>query len=215
MDDRFERAKKRITSIIAQLKRVGWDFGHYYDNSYSTLPDNISEATGASREVFWDDYHDDFVLKVGLTPNDERFCEKEVEVYNAAVEAGLGDYFGWTARIGTVDGVGVYAMEFLCCDEERVCSDSYDYFFQEFCKDNGLDVNDEDAQDSFDVEWSCDEDYRSNDGIREWFLNELPWKTANILEDFLDNWSINDLHSGNVGYRGDALVFADYAGWGW
>ena len=35
------------------------------------------------------------------------------------------------------------------------------------------------------------------------------WKEINI---FLSQNKINDLHTGNVGYRGTNLVFVDYSG---
>ena len=217
MDNKFAKATERILSLVAQLKEIGWDFSDNLNNSTVDLPGNIGEANGASRQVFWDYDHDDFVLKVGLDPGDEKYCQKEVEVYNAAVEAGLGDYFGWTARIGEVDGVGIYAMEWLNCDEEEVSDGSYKHYFHEFCEENGLDMDDVDAQEIFDEEFNENYDsYCSNSGIREWFISSIPdWQMADELNIFLEEHHINDLHSANVGYRGTKLVLADYAGWGW
>lgn len=217
MDNRFERAKERIMSLISQLKEVGWNFEKGYENSYANIPGNIGEASGASRQVFWDYDHEDFVLKVGLAPTDEKYCEKEVEVYNAAVEAGLEKYFGWTARICEVDGVGIYAMEFLCCDEERVSDDSYNYHYKLFCEDEGLDPDTDESHEAWDnvCENSWSNSYDNNDGIREWLLDGVSCITSGSLDEFLESHNINDLHSANIGYRDDTPVIADYAGWGW
>jgi len=217
MDDRFERAKKRIGNIIAHLKKVGWNFKWGWDGPCHELPDNIGEASGASRQVFWDYNHEDFVLKVGLGKGDEKYCEKEEQVYCAAKEQGLEKYFGWTAYICTIDDMEIYAMEFLDCDECRVSDDSYEYHYELYCDENELDPNTDEAreqwEDLLESNWSVSVD--SSDAVTEWFLDRLDWQEHDELSIFLNDWQINDLHAANIGYRGNMPVFADYAGYGW
>ena len=217
MDDRFERAKKRIGNIIAQLKAVDWNFYSGWSDFEGNFPNSIGEASGASRQVFWDYNHEDFVLKVGFGKEDAKYCEKEETVYLAAKEQGLEKYFGWTAYICTVDNMDIYAMEFLDCDECRVSDDSYQYHYELYCDENELDPNTDEAreqwEDLLESDWSMSMD--NSDAVTEWFLDRLDWQERNELSIFLRDWDINDLHAANVGYRGNMPVFADYAGWGW
>ena len=68
------------------------------------------------------------------------------------------------------------------------------------------------------VKWNEDEIYSylgSMDGdeivdqLLEFYYDEGFLKEVNI---FLSQNKINDLHTGNVGYRGTNLVFVDYSG---
>ena len=59
------------------------------------LPDDFMWANGASRLVIWDGDYCDYVVKIPLNECDEKYCKREVEIYNAAIKEGLSDHFAW------------------------------------------------------------------------------------------------------------------------
>lgn len=130
------------------------------------------------------------------------YCANEAAVYVAAEQEGVADFFAWTACIGVYGATPVYAMEKVDVDEDRNCEDSYFYHCEQWKEENGCDDDDE-------VDPG---DYDDHDGMIEYAIahnGDLMRKAVKLI----DNIGINDLHSGNWGYRGDVFVLVDYGGY--
>ena len=125
------------------------------------LPDGVYLADGMSRVAVWRDGAD-YVIKMPLSAEFNPYCEKECEIYSDAVAAGVDEYFAWCECAidpDDNDGVGVYVMEYLCCDEEGISDDSMEHEYQSYCEENDVDPDDDDVRESFD-DWYYD--YRYN-----------------------------------------------------
>ena len=206
--DRFDAAKIRAIDILDRLTDVGFDIHDPWTATSVAAIEGIETASGASRLVLWDMCCQDYVVKLGLCEEDNRYCEREVELYNAAVEAGVEDSFAWCAYVGDYRGVPVYAMEFLVCDSDDVYdrSDAWDY--ENYCWENDLDKDDEESRESY----SHDRGYDSSI-ILDWVESLFPKEYAARFDRFIYEHDIDDIHSANVGYRGTQVVLCDYAGW--
>lgn len=215
MKTMLERATERTNEILEQLDMYGFDVEDPYKHE---LPDGFYVDDGACRVVVIDSVHKDFVIKFGWNKKDKKYCEREEEVYEAAEEKGLGQYFAWTHYICDYQNRAVYAMEYLDCDEETISDKSSDYCWELFCEDNGIDTEDEDGYD-YDVRddfWDSYNDSTDHTyGVLRYLYSLISAKDAVALDQFVWDWDINDLHDGNWGLRGANLVMCDYAGYGW
>lgn len=213
MDTRFTEAYNRIHELLTTLDYLGFDIEDPWSIESIDLPEEIGYATGATRMVIWDKNNPDYVAKIALTTDDEKYCQKEVELYKAAVEAGLESHFAWCAEIYCHGEKSVYAMEYLECDYEEMDSESYQWGYERYCAEENLNSEDEDSREAFEnYFWSsssCD------DLVLEWFEDKLVRPVAAKFDRFIYDHDINDIHASNVGYRGNTLVICDYAGYGW
>ena len=196
-------------------------FSYYLDDNPKF--DNIHRFCGATRMVFHDENNPDYVIKIAIDCDDEKYNEKEVEIYNDAVECGVEDAFGYMTCIypvGTklfgkyVLTKGIYAMETLDCDEDLITSDALDNEWLNYCRDNGIDVNDSQAREDFDYDYEYDD---FNDVV--WEYAETTWVDWLVegMENFRETHLLEDIHAANVGYRsgGNKVVLADYGGYAW
>ena len=208
------------SNIIEQLENAGIDLTipeAILHNSYE-LPDYMWYETGASRLVIGSD-DAEYVLKIALSKKYEPYNEHELEVYQKAVEAGLESHFGWCAcysePIYNEDYYipGIYIMERLDGDCETVSSAAWEFGFNHFCEENGYDKDSLDSPDLYnDVLYEEDCEL---DNLMDYFTNGWSIDEVAVFHKFLDNNRVNDLHCGNMLYRGNELVISDYAGWGW
>lgn len=178
------------------------------------LPNGLYANYGASRLVIWDD-ECDYVIKMPIDSYDEKYCKREVEIYSAAVEEGLEDLFGWCAcyREPEEYKCGIYVMEFLSGNEDEIFDSAWNYGYQKFCDEYGLDSSIEDNREEYEANHY---DYNTdNANMLELFESLIDGIKASLLDRFLAKWRINDLHAGNYLYRGTELVICDYAGYGW
>ena len=207
--ERKEVAFAAAQRILDELEEIGCSLESpdYVICKESDLPEPLHCAWGASRLVIWDNKCD-YVIKVARDKDLEKYNEHEAEVYAAAVNEGLEDNFAWCAcYLSPQENFpGVYVMEFLDGDEDMVCDSAYNYGYELYCR-----THDPDDDEGYD-------DVRPDNDERELLdLVEchMTYKEANTFERFLSDWYVDDLHSGNMLFRGDRLVICDYAGWGW
>lgn len=212
MKTMLERATERVNEILEQLDMCGFDVDRPYD---CELPKGFYVDDGACRVVVIDAVHQDFVIKFGWNKKDKKYCEREEEVYEAAEEKGLGQYFAWTHYICDYQNRAVYAMEYLDCDEEDISDKSSDYCWKLYCEDNNVDT-DEDDWDIRDEFWDSYNDASDQTyGVVRYISSMISAKDAIALDQFIWDNDINDLHDGNFGYRNKEIVICDYAGYGW
>ena len=181
------------------------------------LPDDMSYCSGASRLVIWDEYCD-FIIKLPLYDTCERYCDREVEIYEDAIRQGWTDQFAWCAcyqRSDWVDDIyipGIYVMEYIYCNEEDVYDSAWKYGYEAYCRERGLDSSTYDAAEEYN-DWNyADDDDMVLDCIEAQLLDDDVRRAFCV---FMRKWTINDIHCGNAGLKGDKMVLVDYGGWNW
>lgn len=210
--DRLTEAYNRIHMIMNILDHAGFDINDPWSFESLDVPE-LWFATGATRLVVGMNDYPDYVAKIALTEEDEKYNIHEVELYQAAEREGLGEHFGWCAEIYDYGCRSVYAMEYLDCDYDQIDSESYQWGYENYCYEQDLDVNTEDSREAYeDYFWkssTCD------NLVLDWFEDKLLKPMVAKFNRFIYEHNISDIHSANVGYRGNTLVICDYAGYGW
>ena len=162
---------------------------------------NISYSYGASKLVIIDD-DNDWVLKIPFCDKRCDYCALEAENYKKAVKAGVEEPFAACYFLMEYEGAPCYVMEKINCNEQAIESDFYEI---------GLDkLSGKMSEDEiYSYLGSMDTDEILNQ------LLEFYYEAGFLCEvnDFLSINNINDFHTGNLGYRGDKLVFVDYSGY--
>ena len=192
------------------------------ENLYSWLNDykdylkerNLIVTCGETKACILSNELTDWVIKVGFVDYNEDtkintvdFCAIEAGNYKDAVEEGLGDFFAASYELCKVtpesfdfDGdVTFYIQERAEPDEDKTSSTCEVYM-------NSKCSNDEEED-------YCDDyiEYDDYDRIESLFGED---KRFFDLYDFINDWKINDLHSGNFGYTKDGRVkIIDYSGY--
>lgn len=123
------------------------------------------------------------------------FCMREADNYASAVQKGLGRFFAATYLVGEVQGTKVFLQEKLHTDE-----DYFDEYFTDYVEDR-FDINDyEDDSDYFDdiqdAAYQLDDEQR----IEAVFGDSASFEELCALNDFINDYDINDLHCQNYGY---------------
>ena len=217
--DRYLQACHAAERILNEVTAAGFDLcdsENIIRTGYQYLPNYIQYAYGASRLVLWDDSYCDYVIKVAQNKNCEKYCQHEVEIYQAAVKEGVADSFAWCACYREPDWdegePGIYVMEYLDCNEDDVYDDAWIYGYKEYCRSHGLDASNYDNADEYD-DWKQDDDIGL---VLDLLESSMDDEYKRIFEMFMCKWNITDIHQGNIsneygGYR----KIVDYAGWGW
>lgn len=216
--DRQLEACLAAERIVNAVQSAGFDLSDpqsIIHNAWSNLPDGIQYAYGASRLVLWDEDYCDYVVKIALDPDYEKYCQREVEVYAAAVQEGLADSFGWCMCYAEPDWgndmPGIYVMEYLDCNEDEVADDAWTYGYKEYCRSHGLDDSNYDNADEYN-DWNCEDEGMYLD----YFESEMDRDYLRAFEVFLCKWRITDLHNANFSCgKPSEMKIVDYAGWGW
>lgn len=177
------------------------EFEIWFNGVGREVLDNITYGWGASKVAIIDE-DNDWVLKIPFCDKSCDYCEIEAENYQKAVKEGVEEPFAECYFLMEYEGAPCYIMEKVDCDEEVVESDFYEI---------GLDkLSGQMSEDEIsDYLGSMDTD-EILDQLLEFYYG------AGFLQKvsaFLSVNSINDLHTGNLGYRGDKLVFVDYSGY--
>ena len=167
---------------------------------------NFSVESGTYRYTFiFDDC--DWVLKIPRKIGEHNYndCEIEVMVYKLAEKYGLHHFFASAAKLVSFNcsfgEIPIYVMKKVVVDEDRVS----DHFYSLYDGDSG----DEDDVN----EWYAN-NFDEIDATMQAFVDYYGGAEADILQNFLNNIHINDIHSGNVGYdEDDNLIIIDYAGY--
>lgn len=210
--DKLIKVTQRVSNIMTRLHAAGWDPSDSWSIEGIDLPEGMHYGCGASRIVVWDSNHD-YVIKFGISEDDDKYCDHEVELYEKAVEEGVADQFGWCAYIGEFYGRKIYAMEFLECNYDGFDDESYQWGYERYCSEEDLDSDAEESKRKFsNAYWGSE---LHNELVFEWFEQQLPLFVAKAFDRFINKYQIEDIHPGNIGRRGTDLVLCDYAGWGW
>ena len=216
MDNRVIPAFMAAERIIRELKMNGLQVSdpERIKDIDLCLPDGIYCDYGASRVVIWDEERD-YVLKIARSRECEEYNEHEASVYQAAVEVGLEESFGWFACYREPleeDGKyipGIYVMEFLEGDHECVCERAFSYGFDKYCSLHQID-NPTPVTIS---NYYAVTDHKEE--VKTLIKATIPEEKHLLFDDFIITHHVNDLHSGNVLFRNDTVVICDYAGWDW
>lgn len=167
------------------------------ENEDKMAQKGIYAAFGETKVAIWDEDYK-YVIKLPFLNRKDGsmafdYCKAEWRNFLKAKEIGIDNHFAEMARVGWYLGYPIYVMEYIDIDEERTSSTVYDYMYGD---------SEEDCCDPCDSEESI-LDYCSS-----------IWDNYDQIADFLDRNLINDLHAGNVGWRGEELVMCDYSGYG-
>lgn len=192
----------------------GFGFDDFCDNAVEYTKQNyIYFRCGASKIVIIADELD-WVIKLSFDCSEAvdegmelDYCKRELYNYNMACEKGVEKFFAEIYMVGEVDGIEVYLQEKLVAGdgvEEDVDQIFCDYVY---ASDESYfdDIEDEDERRSIIME----DTYEMGVGERI----EAIFGFNEELINFIETNDINDLHSGNFGYRGSELVIMDYSGW--
>lgn len=211
--NRLEAATIRVNEIMNTLFEAGFNINEPMNIDYLELPWNFMYDSGASRLVIWDMGYLDYVIKLPIRPEYERYCIHEVELYHKAVEAGVEAQFGWCEKIGDYDGVPVYAMEYLDCDYDEISDATYTWGYEKYCSEQKIDSSLESSRKQYNSHyWDT---YEDSSLLLDWFEDHLIKPVAAAFDRFINECEISDIHPGNIGYRDTEIVLCDYAGWDW
>ena len=235
----YRSAKETIDYLLGQLKDTDFfkylsdveyteemkekycnNFYEFYDDNSligfferGDYSDSIHYAYGASKIVVWDDMCD-YVMKISKTDKDDQYCKKEAEVYDEACKWGAEDAFAWCAEIypaGVFGNRGIYAMEYVDCNECEINDCSYDYAFHNYCDNEGLDPTDDEVIDKYnDYFWRYEDDL---DTLWDWATDGWSSYVRWVVYKLIDKFNLNDFHAGNWGFIGNKVVLVDYSGW--
>ena len=221
--NRINQAAMAADRIIDMLECAGFDITDpnsiiSYPN-YMNMPGSMTYAYGASRIVIWDEDYCDYVVKIALDEKYEKFCQHEVEVYEAAIKEGLADTFAWCMCYaepryndeGEYEVPGIYVMEYVDCNEDVNSDEIWKYGYSQYCKERGLDSSSYDYADDYD-EWNCEED---DELVLEYVESQMNDEQRRLFNVFMMKWWISDIHNQNIGHIGNRIVILDYAGWNW
>lgn len=208
--------------IIDMVRSAGFDITNPYsiiNADWSMFPDDMRFGYGASRLVIWDEDYCDYVIKIALHEDYEKYCQHEVDIYEAAAKEGLADKFAWCCcysepeRCGDMYMPGIYVMEYVDCDEDAVYDSAWVYGYKSYCEMKGIDSSNYDhAEEYNNWNWRAADD---NEMIMDYLEGQVSEEKIRAFNVFMAKWQITDIHSQNVGFKGNRMVMVDYAGWNW
>lgn len=202
-----------------------------YSIDESVYVDNIELHCGATRGcIIGYDY--DYVVKYDIVGN---YCEQEVNIYEAAEDAGLNQYLAEPMYIGT------YTKQFQFYSSRQIETEMtwYDYDEEDF--NNRFKKIQEDLTPcpviieiplyayprADELQRGCGYSPESERSARSYtgplrdkqlcvaasFIEEYGINECYRISDFFLDWDVGDLHLGNVGIINHHFCFIDYAGY--
>lgn len=232
----FDFFKNKCYNIIIDNKKKGNDIMtpeqifEIIKNKWSTKYDLLTESTVEDiikPEQNFSDYDyrygatkfvliapkEDFVIKIPFCGEyyDEEFsefcggwdgnwdyCKTEEELYKIAAEKGIEQCFARTFSIGEVGGYTIYAQE-----KARIWSEVHS-------------TNDYEKEKTESIKEKCNENHKYYYCFHAcWLSDFLDYYGNTVFEkfmDFVEAYSIEDLHSSNLGYINGRPVVVDYSG---
>ena len=185
----------------------------YFSGSYEDVDDVFDDFSlyelgfqlwsGATKFCIYHKNFDNFVVKVTSKTEAFDWCEREYTNYLAAVERGLGEFFPYTDFLGEFGDTKFFIQEYCECDEDSVFSILYSKVEEDYPRDE----NESDAEYQESIYQSVDD---LEDDMRVVYIFGLNEE----LLDFLGDYCINDLHSGNFGWLEGHYVIIDFSGYG-
>ena len=220
--NKINEAFMAATRIINMVESAGFNITDPFSiinyATSSNTPDEMRYAYGASRLVIWDDDYCDYVIKIALHEGYEKYCQHEVDIYEAAVKEGFADKFAWCACYAEpcLDedfyNPGIYVMEYVDCNEDEVEDTTWKYGYEQYCSLNGLDSSDYNSADAYN-DWNQGD---TEDMVLDYMESLMSPEYRRAFEVFMCKWWITDIHSQNVALKPDGnMVIIDYAGWNW
>jgi len=221
MHDRIA-IRNHYMEVLEELSKIGLDTFFEtrarceFDNfDWNSVPGSIQLSGGETKAVIWDNEMP-YVLKIPYFSTktvDKNYCDREVDFYAEAEEAGLEDCFAWCDFLFFFHNCPVYIMEWADCDEGAIGDSAYDASFRLACAQEGISEGSENYDrfvDEFsDSYYNCDCDTQILD-----LLDEVwGYQKARAFNDFCYDHGINDRHTGNWGYVDGRLVIIDYSGY--
>lgn len=152
--------------------------------------------------IMSDLFFSDYVVK--FCGEDFDYCEREYTNYLAAVDRELGQFFPYTDFLGELNGLKFYIQERAVCDSEYVNSVWYESLRESY--EGAYEDEDEDFINS--RIWDAVDDLEDDERLQMIYA-------VQDLEDFINEYRINDLHEANFGFIDERLVIIDFSGYGW
>lgn len=204
-------AEERYKSIIGELI-LEQDFGDFLFSNRSKS--GFCAWYSKHRELFNESFYithgltkavivvkeTGFVVKVPFSNLREDYCKEELSIYRLANDCGVSDFFAWCEKFFSIEKdnetVDFYIMEYVEASEKRTSN---------FIKENYPFISDC---------YTTEEDNVEEDAILELFCQLLGEEKFDMLNNFLEEEGISDLHGGNVGWKENGeLVLCDYSGY--
>ena len=206
-------------------------------NAYNAAPDLYLEC-GASRGTLIDAAFDE-VVKYPLSSYEyEDACETEVAIYNAAIECHLNKYFARPMYLGTytktIRTYPAYKIDLACDDwcvsekrfrdevrnklglgEEDKCDITIEVPLYAYPKATSIGFTSlelEDDEEAIATSYNSPLSER-DEAIAASFVHEYGETAFMELSSFLNEWNVNDIHLGNIGWICGKIVLIDYAGY--
>ena len=215
----IEIAKKIVNNLIendffrAIICEDNDNFYRWHEDYEDYLKEEgIAAYCGETKACIISDELPNWVIKTGFVYYEDGlgdttdYCAIEEGNYRDAVEEGLGEFFAATYKLCTLTpgrmvdytlegNVSFFIQEKAAPDESKTSSTCENYV-----RKNSEDYNEY-------------EEYYYEDSDRLESLFEGHKMLPELLE-FVENWSINDLHEGNFGYTSDGTPkIIDFSGY--
>lgn len=196
---------------ILETFREQYKHSWYYETGASKLviiPDAQNFVIkipfeGYHPEAEWDDeeceyYECDFEHFYGAdTDNEWDYCEVEATRYELSKTYGVEECFAKCQKVAEIDGYPIYMQEkaemYNCLDTSKHTEED---------KKSVSKICSENCYNCFNADWLSD------------VFNYFGEKIFYVFMQFLSDFNVNDLHSGNIGYINGRPVLIDYSGWG-
>ena len=209
-------------------------FQVYFQYPYSINEEierkNLLIKCGATRGCLID-LNYDYVVKYDI---DEGYSDREIEIYEAAEDAGLGEYFAASCYLGTYRKT-IKTYDYKEIEDEFNWYDE-DEFYEELNK-----IKDELEQYTIVVEIPLYAYEKASDYCNSWqyhysqqsereakhssgplrernlmvaamFIENYGFAAYEDLNNFLLEYGVNDIHCANIGIINDRVCLIDYAG---
>jgi hypothetical protein len=188
-----------IEKVVSTVCAIGRD--KHFNQKFDMAFINTCYTNGADKMVILPKELENWVIKFGISINDNEMCMREVENYQKAVQEGYDMYLApcyfYTKKNGFV-----FTIQRKCkCEECR-----YDDMFYEATASNYDKADFETEDDYYEAVNAATDDCDDYDRTMAVFDNkELYW--------WLQDNNINDLHCGNFGLLDEVDVIVDYSGY--
>ena len=230
----FEFFKQKLDYEISHNIRAQlWFQEPSYIQDYMNF-DGMEIWCGISRACIVDSDWDFVVKFTYLEDARGDACERECSAYENAVDSGLEKYFAKPKYAGRYEwrGEGYLAREIF--RDLNVDFDGDDEDILETIKEEGfrkkeisvyLDLYEYPKVETKSLYYTPSKEVETkvkrsgssfaqkNTFVAAYFVEKYGYEEFMKIADFLEWNEINDLHSGNIGYVGDRVIFIDYAGY--
>ena len=224
MDTKCDKISHKINRLIEIMNET--DYNAYlrgevsfyeWFNKLERYDDELDHVSGTCRACIHF-YDSDFVFKFNIYHSDIDYCASEFFIYEEAKAYEVNNHFAWITKaydwyFNDQYIMTIYAMEFCEGCNGSVSQASYSYHFRLYCEENGYDPDNLTSSQREEVCDMIDDYYGDSEGMMDMASSAMSFDEFEKFSSFIDRYNINDIHSGNWGYRGDMLILIDYAGY--